>query len=65
MLVSAGAVAALGGRGTTTAGTPITVVREIVPPPATTTAVVAPPATSVAGPSRTGSRRVSVWRPAG
>ncbi|MEU3768625.1 hypothetical protein AB0E55_26510 [Amycolatopsis keratiniphila] len=48
LLVSAGAVAALGGCGTTTAGTPVTVVREIVPPPnTTTTAVVAPPATSV------------------
>ncbi|MGW4133073.1 hypothetical protein [Amycolatopsis japonica] len=47
LLVSAGAVAALGGCGTTTAGTPVTVVREIVSPPATTTAVVAPPATSV------------------
>ncbi|MFD5248940.1 hypothetical protein ACFWIW_30655 [Amycolatopsis sp. NPDC058340] len=46
-LVFAGAVAALGGCGTTTAGTPVTVVREIVPPPATTTAVVPPPATSV------------------
>ncbi|MFI7116037.1 hypothetical protein [Amycolatopsis sp. NPDC049868] len=35
LLVSAGAVAALGGCGTTTAGTPVTVVREIVSPPNT------------------------------
>ncbi|WP_181771556.1 hypothetical protein [Amycolatopsis pittospori] len=51
LLVSAGAavfVAVLGGCGTTTAGTPITVVREVVPPPpSTTTAVVAPPPTSI------------------
>ncbi|WP_229907672.1 hypothetical protein [Amycolatopsis oliviviridis] len=46
LLVSAGAVAALGACGTTTTGTPVTVVREIVPP-STTTAVVAPPTTSV------------------
>lgn len=49
LLASAGAVvsvAALGGCGTPTAGTPVTVVREIVPP-STTTAVVAPPPTSV------------------
>ncbi|WP_410659382.1 hypothetical protein [Amycolatopsis sp. lyj-112] len=48
LLVSAGAavsVAGLGGCGTPTAGTPVTVVREIVPQ--TTTAVVAPPPTSV------------------
>ncbi len=48
LLVSAGAaisVVGLGGCGTTTAGTPVTVVREIVPSP--TTAVVAPPPTSV------------------
>ncbi|MBB5857381.1 hypothetical protein ACFQ05_31235 [Amycolatopsis umgeniensis] len=46
LLVSAGAAAVMAGCGTTTAGTPVTVVREIVPP-STTTAVVAPPATSV------------------
>lgn len=48
LLVSAGAVLSgigISGCGTTTAGTPVTVVREIVPSP--TTAVVAPPPTSV------------------
>ncbi|WP_233599143.1 hypothetical protein [Amycolatopsis sp. WAC 01375] len=46
LLVSAGAVASvvgLGGCGTPTAGTPITVVREIAPPSTTTAVVVAPP----------------------
>ncbi|MGY6653897.1 hypothetical protein ACXIZN_17150 [Amycolatopsis sp. TRM77291] len=67
LLMTAGAVAVLGACGTTTAGTPVTVVREIVPP-STTTAVVAPPATSVVvveppvtvtrAPSRTSCQRL-------
>ncbi|RSM57961.1 hypothetical protein DMH03_26485 [Amycolatopsis sp. WAC 01376] len=50
LLVSAGAVVSvvgLGGCGTPTAGTPITVVREIAPPSTTTAVVLAPPPTSV------------------
>ncbi|MEV6909030.1 hypothetical protein [Amycolatopsis sp. NPDC051071] len=58
LLISAGAavsIVALGGCGTPTVGTPITVVREVAPPsppsppspPPLTTAVVAPPTTSV------------------
>ncbi|WET82359.1 hypothetical protein P3102_14695 [Amycolatopsis sp. QT-25] len=46
VLVSAGAavsVAGLGGCGTPTVGTPVTVVRELVPPSTTTAVVVAPP----------------------
>ncbi|UUV33168.1 hypothetical protein NQK81_06855 [Amycolatopsis roodepoortensis] len=67
LLMTASAVAVLGACGTTTAGTPVTVVREIVPP-STTTAVVAPPATSVVvveppvtvtrAPSRTSCQRL-------
>lgn len=53
LLVSAGAVVsvvALGGCGTPTAGTPVTVVREIGPPSTTTAVVVEPPVTVTRAP---------------
>ncbi|KZB79367.1 hypothetical protein [Amycolatopsis regifaucium] len=46
LLVSAGAAVSaggLGGCGTPTVGTPVTVVRELAPPSTTTAVVVAPP----------------------